>query len=373
MTKTKPEISASIGLDNLKHALKVTSAARSKSALPILACVHMTQTERGLAVEQTDLEIYVRVVMPELAGPAQSIVTPAEKLSAWTKLLEGESVTLTANENRASVRCGRAKATLPLFPADNWPLAEIYDLKANAITFTQGPLARALSFAQIAISEAASRYPLNGVQLHGDGERLSVVSTNGHCLMLYTFLCEDKIDLLIPARVIKALLPLLTDESGGVALAHDEHMILTSIDAGTKTYIGSPRMSGTFPSWRQVMPSDQRVDITLQVAEVLTSLDRAALLADERSGAVDLTFGDGELGIHAASTEHGEADEVIGYKGELENKFKTRVNVDYIRALMHKLSGEVSMSIPESNSALLFKAEPHDGETLQYVVMPMRM
>lgn len=369
------EVKASISLGNLKHALKITAMASGKaSVIPTLQGVRMEQISTGLALEATDLDVFVRVVLPELGGPEKPLITPAEKFHAWAKLLDGQDVTLTANSTRATVKCGRAKAVLPLIPANNWPSNEIYNLKADGTTLTQGALARALSFAQIAVSNEASRYTLNGIQIQSDGSKLSVVATEGHCLMLYTVPCEEKINLLLPGRLVKVLLPLLTDEDGGVDLTFSDTQILASIDAETKLYVGSPRMNGQFPNWQAIMPRDKRMDVKVKVADLSQSLERCALLTDEKSGAIDLTFIGQELTIHAANALHGEADEVVSYEGALKDEFKTRVNADFLRVLVKKLSGELTVCIPDSNTkALYMTAEPHEGETLGYVVMPMRM
>lgn len=370
------EVKASITLGNLKHALKTTAMANSKASLiPTLQGVRMEQIDNGLALEATDLDVFIRVVLPELGGPQQPIVTPAEKFHAWTKLLDGQDVTISANSARATVKCGRAKAVLPLIPAANWPSNDIYSLKADGITLTQGAFARALSFAQIAVGSDDSRFTLNGIQVQGDGSKLCAVATEGHCLVLYTVPCEEKINLLLPGRLVKVLLPLLTDADGGVDLAFSDTQILASIDADTKMYVGSPRMNGKFPNWEMIMPRDPRTDVKVKVSDLATSLERCALLSDEKTGAIDLTFTGGELILHAADAQRGEADETVPVEGTLTDDFKTRLNADFLRALAKKLSGgELTIAIPEKNDkAMLFKAEPHEGETLGYVVMPMRL
>ena len=214
-----PDEKSSISLVNLKHALQVTNQAKSKSAniVPILQCVRMEQLDAGLAMEATDLDVFIRIVMPELAGPQSPLVTPAEKFLQWVKLLDGEAVQINVTGNstsnagtggaRAVVKCGRARATLPIMPAANWPQNNIYGLKAesdgNSITLTQGALARAFGFALIAVGEddAKRQLALSGVQLSSDGKTLHVAASTGYCLMLYSIPCDEKINLLLPCRL----------------------------------------------------------------------------------------------------------------------------------------------------------------------------
>jgi len=50
------------------------------------------------------------------------------------------------------------------------------------------------------------------------------------------------------------------------------------------------------------------------------------------------------------------------------------VNAGYLIQLLKRLEGDVRIALPKTNqSPLLFKATPKDGETLDYIVMPLRL
>ena len=89
-----------------------------------------------------------------------------------------------------------------------------------------------------------------------------------------TLPCTEKITLLLPSRFIKALLPLLNDEDGGVDLCFSDRMILSSIDADMRVYVASTKLTGQFPNWEAVMPSGKRTEITVNAKEMLASLER---------------------------------------------------------------------------------------------------
>jgi DNA polymerase-3 subunit beta len=369
-----PPMKAAIKLSNLKAALKIVGMAIDRTAtIPILQCVRMEQIEAGMALEATNLEVYVRAVVKELGGPEKPVLVPAEKFTAWTKLLAGDDVKISSTDRRATMQCGRARAVLPVMSATSWPSNEVYGMKGEGITLTQGDFARALRFALIAISDEESRYMLSGALLQGNGEKLQLVATDGHRLMVYTLPCTEKITLLLPGRFIKALLPLLNDEDGGVDLTFNEKMILASIDADMRVYVASTKLKGQFPNWETVMPSGARTEITVDAKAMLASLERCGLLSDERSGCVRLTF-DEQITVEASSTESGEATETVDCKGHPKEKLYIGVNGEYLTDLLKRLDGDITISLPDTNqSPLLIKAAPHDGETLGYVVMPMRV
>jgi len=373
--KEAPPVKASISLANLKHALKVVGSAIQRTAtIPILQCIRMEQLPTGLALEGTDLDISIRATAAETSGLEKALVMPAEKLIAWTKLLTGEDVKISATTHRATLQCGRPKAVLPIVDASTFPQLSFVS-KNEGITLKQGNLARALRFAQMSVSTDSSRYTLNGILIQGDGEHLRMVATDGHRMTVYNLPCEEKIaDLLAPSRFVKALLPMLSDEEGGIDLAVDDEKIVATIAAGVAINVASRKMTGQFPKWENVFPKN-KISVRVDAGELLSSLGRCIVLSDEKSCAIDLIFEPGgQLTIKGASADNGEAEESIQTGGAPESEFHTRVNGAYLHALLKILEGDITICLPETpGAALLFKATPHEGETLDYVLMPMRV
>ena len=97
------------------------------------------------------------------------------------------------------------------------------------------------------------------------------------------------------------LLPLLTDQDGGVDLVYSSNQILASIDADRKTYVGSPRPTGRFPNYQAIIPTDNRTDVCVKVHDLSVSLSGVRCSVTRKSNAIDLTFIGGELTIHAAT------------------------------------------------------------------------
>lgn len=366
---------AAISLANLKHALKVVGAAIQRTAtIPVLQCVRMEQLPTGFALEATDLDVSIRATVAESNGFEKPTVMPAEKLIAWAKLLTGDEVKLSTTDRRATVQCGRSRAVLPIVDAKTFPTLDFVS-GADAITLKQADLARALRFAQIAVSQEESRYTLNGILLQANGTTLRLVATDGHRMMVYSRPCEEKIgDTLLPSRFVKVLLPLLESADGGVDLSLDANKILASIAAAMPVHVASRKMTGTFPNWQAVIPKGQDTTITVDAAALLSSLERCYLLANE-NGAVRITFGE-SIEIVGASSQDGEATETVDCAGGPAEPQLIGMNAAYLIEVLKRLSGEIQIALPtavSATSALLLKATPHDGETLDYVVMPMRV
>jgi DNA polymerase-3 subunit beta len=379
-TLDKPKEKASapsksvITLGHLKNALKVVGAAiQSRTTIPILQCVRIEQLTTGLAIEATNLDLYIRALVPESGGPKSPLLIPADKFSGWTKLLEGDDVKISATDSRSTMQCGRARAVLPLMAPESWPDNSIYGLEGESIALKQNDLARALRFAMIAVSNDASRFTLNGILLEGDGETLKLIATDGHCMMVYSLPCTEKIDLLLPSMLVRALLPLLDDEEAGISIDRSDKQILASVTGETPFFVAAPKMAGLFPQWKSVFPKDDRVEITVNARDLLSSLERCALLSDERSGLVVLNFSE-KMVLSSASSQNGESEETLDYKGNFKGKLRIGISAEYLIDLAKKLDGDIRICLPSENSQpILFKADPHDGESLSYIIMPMRI
>src|SRR5581483_6931679 len=309
---------AAVTLTNLKHALRVVAPAIASASdvLPILKTVRIGQQEAGLAVEATNLDIAIRALIPESNGPSSAIVVPAERFLSWVKLLNGEEVTISATSSRATVRCGEPKGVFPLMPSANWPsVAEIFKAPKNGLSLLQGALARALRFAQVAVSDDETRFALTAAYISGDGEKLKVVATTGYCMAIYTIPCPEKVKaFLLPGKVMKSVLPLLAESDAGVDINFDDKSVLVSIAGDMPVFVAGKLPQGSFPNYESVWPHDQRAAITVDSGAMLGCLERCALLADEKSESVMLTFGiEGKIAIDAADAEAGEASEKLPY------------------------------------------------------------
>jgi DNA polymerase-3 subunit beta len=366
---------ATIPLAELNHTLKVVERAIARNTtIPILSCVRMEQLPAGLALEATDLDLAIRAVMKdETGGPQAPLVMPAEHFIKWSKLLSGKEVKISATDKRATLTSGRARAMLPIFGANQWPNTNIDSSAGERLEFGQEALKRALSFAAISMSTEDSRYTLNGILLQGDGTNLHVVSTDGHCMTVYTLPASAKIKLLLPRKLIKGLLPLLDDKDSTLSLVDSEKRILTIINnEKTSTFLSSSKIAGVFPSWEKVIPSDKRASITVDVRELLESLERCLLLSDADSGCVRLTFSD-QIILDASSAENGEARETVDCEGRPDEAITVGICGDFLLSLLKMLDGKIRIALPADNmSSLLFEPVWEGSEQLKYVVMPMR-
>ena len=133
--------------------------------------------------------------------------------------------------------------------------------------------------------------------------------------------------------------------------------------------VASKLVEGTFPNYRQVIPSqcEQRIAVTREL--LLSALHRVSLVMSDKTAAMKLTFGRNKLVVMVNAPDVGEARETvtIKYAGkEVTIAFNPDFMMDPLRNLT---SDEIYLEITDEMSPGVIKTDT----PFLYVLMPMRV
>ena len=130
-------------------------------------------------------------------------------------------------------------------------------------------------------------------------------------------------------------------------------------------------VDGKFPDYNRVIPTGHAKRVLLGRGDLLASLQRAAILSNEKFRGVRLVLGQGQLKIICTNSEQEEAEEEleIDYKGDpLDIGF----NINYLLDVLQNMAMEkVELAFGDANSSALVTVP--DRDDYKYVVMPMRI
>jgi DNA polymerase-3 subunit beta len=272
------------------------------------------------------------------------------------------------DRNAASIRCGSSFYKIMGLPEEEFPRFPEFGA-GKALKIEQSVLRDMLKKTAYAVSNDETRYVLNGVFMGLKADKLTVVATDGRRLALIEHDIEipkgSEAELILPTKAVNELERLLADK-GDAKLSIGENQILFEMDGTT---LASKLIEGTYPNFRQVIPSETKERITLERELLLSALHRASILASEKSQSVKLNFAKNTLTITATTPEVGEAKETlsINYKGkDLTIAFNPQYMMDPLRSLdadevFVELTDELSPGVIKVNAPFL------------YVLMPMRL
>jgi DNA polymerase-3 subunit beta len=358
----------------LRPLQSVSGIIERRHTLPILSNVLLERTANRVSMVATDIEIEITAsTSVDSQGESKAITVGARKLLDILRALpEGSEVTLALQDRRLQVKSGKSRFNLQTLPAEDFPRLAAGEGSTSKFSMPQKLLRSLLGLVQYAMAQQDIRYYLNGLLMVLDGGSLKLVATDGHRL---AFASRDlgvkdlpKQDVILPRKTIIELSKLLGETDDPVAIELSSNQARFSFG---DVLLVSKLVDGKFPDYGRVIPQDQPKHLKLKRLELLSCLQRAAILTSDKFRGVRWVLSNGGLKIICTNTEQEEAQEEldVDYKGE---SLDIGFNVGYLLDVLNNLEvDEIECGLGDANSSALFTV-PSKGD-FKYVVMPMRI
>jgi DNA polymerase III subunit beta len=373
----------------------VSGAVAGRTPRVQLTCVKVTATKQGgvgeLTLSATDAEVALRLSLSkvDVQKPGEVLI-PADKLRQIVSAEENEpTLTLEAEGEAVHIRGADAHFKVFGYPAAEFPaIPEFASVvgpgqgKAKAVmTHPAGSLSELVTRTLFATARENSRYAINGVLVKRDGKRLEFVATDGRRLALaranLTGGEKDAkpVSCIVPTKALNMLLKLIQEHDEPVQVAITDNQVLFSFGTSAspgRAVLVSNLVEGAFPPYEDVIPRDHDKKVTFDRDAVSYAVRRAALLTNEESRGVRMSFKGKEktLELTSRAPEMGEANvkvDLSAYDGDdLEIGFNPTFIVDALKVLNEP---QVIMELKSTNKPGLIKS----GNDFLYVVMPVNL
>jgi len=353
----------------LQGLQRVQNIAGGRSTLPILSNVLIAAEKTGLRLSTTDLDVSVRCRVPAEVAKTGTTTLPAKRLFGIVReLQEGDIEVEVDDKDVASVTSGASFFKINGLSEDEFPPLPEAEGK-YCYRLDRGAFREMLRKTAYAASRDESRVVLNGVLLSFRGGKLTVVATDGRRLALTEAEVEvakdAEADLILPTKAVEELLHILGD-AGQLSIYPKDKLVVFQFD---EIVLISKLIDGTYPNYRQVIPSQCEERVTVERESLLTALRRVSLVTTDKSNATRLTFAKNRLTIAVTTPEVGEARESVPIKyggKEIAVAFNPEYMMDPLRSLT---SDEVFLELTDELSPGVIKCEI----PFVYVLMPMRL
>ena len=358
----------------LKPLQAVTGIVERRHTLPILSNVLIAKKQEKITLTATDLEIQISTSFSIGKDEAEqtSLTVSARKLQDILRALpETSDTVLDAQNNRLQVRSGKSRFNLQTLPAADFPTFADPGTPEVRVAIAQRELKRLLLLVQYSMAQQDIRYYLNGVLLVLEDEQLKMVATDGHRLSYAAgpkYQGAEKREVIVPRKAVLELSKQLLDTDDQVEIqiyANQVRFCFSDVELITKV------IDGKFPDYTKVIPTNYKKHIILERMTLLLSLQRAAVLSNEKFRGVRWMLTGNSLRISCTNSEQEEAQEEIEveYSGEpLDIGF----NINYLLDVLNNVQAEkVDCAFGDANSSMLITMP--DNSEFRYVVMPMRI
>ncbi len=358
----------------IKPLQLVTGVVERRQTLPVLSNVLLSLDNNQLSFTGTDLEVELMGTVEVDSGKSDGDITvPARKLMDICKSLpDSASLKFELDDDKLKIQSGRSRFSLSTLPATDFPGVEE---SSGTLEFSASKtlLKAMLHNTSFAMAQQDVRYYLNGMLIEVSPDYLRVVATDGHRLAMQTEGMKSNVSettgVIIPRKGVLELSRLLSDgDDEAINVVIGANHIRATMANFTFT---SKLVDGKFPDYNRVLPKGGDKNVIAGREQLRDSLNRTAILSNEKFRGIRLILSNDELKIIANNPEQEEAEETVPveYKGD---SVEIGFNVVYLVDVLSVLDTDnVQIIVSDPNSSALIQSS--DDSSATYVVMPMRL
>ena len=335
-----------------------------------------------------DLEKGLRTTIEAKVIEEGTYVINAQKFNQTMRVMNGDEVTLTVDRNLSAVmECGKSTHKMSALRGDDFP--ELPRLESSlGFTVSSATFKEMLGKITYAMGVNDQRAVLNGCFVSVSEGQLMMVSCDSFkmakCITKNINIENNNADgsdirfkFIIPVKTVGELVRLLSSGEEDTVRIHmmRKHMVF---------YIGdlilfSRLVEGEYIDFDRIIIRQHKIHVELDRDVLLSALDRAALITEERVAGsvrshVKLQLEEGLLKVLASSAAGSTYDEIEVEQdgGDLLIAFNNRYLIDSVRACESERI-RISLSTPRASANI----EPAGGEEQDredlFMLLPIQM
>lgn len=263
---------------NLREALSQVSKIVSKgSHNPILTHV-LLEVENGFVDFTGKNESMQKTVKIECNTDSEYFAVAIEftKLYNLCKSLQDEKiVTISIEDEKAKLSCGKSKITLSTLPATDFPSFEIGEMKDIEVSVEE--ILTGIDYVASSAGKDHPRRCVNSVVLASDGVTFDVVATSGAKLSVYSIKhTMPPMSIIIPIKSVGAVKDgLLSCSSVGYC---DNSIVIK----GDNSVLYVSVLDEKFVQYKAAIPTGEvKHKLTFSKESIVDSLGRISIIADD--------------------------------------------------------------------------------------------
>lgn len=367
--------------DSLLMACQLVSVAvPSHTTIPALKNFKATTQDDALLLVAYDptqgvgIRYELRGITVARAG---SCILPKDPLIQILRESTDPDISLDAGKEAITAKAG-GRFEMRSLDVDEFPDIPAFDDGGRYHEVSAGTLRTMIKRTEFAADkkDTTAKFALQGVLWEADGKIVRLVATDTKRLAV----CEGPATVFGPADTVKAahLVPLKAINILERNLMDDKELVrvgLRTNDALFQTeraMIYTSLVQGKFPPYRDIIAKtrkEAKQQVPLPTESFFARVRQAAIMTDDESQRVDMTFEPGKVTMQARGANTGSSEvtmELPDYDGPAtEIAFDPQYLIEFLRAV----DGEPTVTLEMSNGtrAALFTC----GEQYSYLVMPL--
>lgn len=364
--------------DEVTEALtSIQQVVPPKTTLPILSNLLIKAEEGRLFITATDLDISIRTSFEADVLEDGVTTVPARKFAEIVREFPQEVFQLDESEDRITLTCGKGQYKLTGMDWEEFP--KIHDTVEGVNVSIDGAIVRRIVGSTVfAVSSDETRPALGGVLWKLSGKDTNLVSTDGHRLALIELTGvvngnEDlSVEVIVPSKALNQINRLIGEGKQLEEMTFGDKYLQANLQG---TVVITRLIEGPYPNYELVMPKDNDKLVVVERDVLEAAVRRVAILSNTQTHQVRFDLEENSAILSAVSPDLGaEAREQVevSYDGP---PLAVAYNAYYfMEVLRHLPQGNIELSLKTPVSACLVRpVDQADGETLTFLLMPLRL
>ena len=336
---------------------------------PIYRNVKLSAMDGDVYLTATDLEVGLTIKVSEVVVEKEgAVLLSPSRISHILADTPGEEVTLT--DTNGSVNLKTADSEMLMLgedPADFVDLPGLPD--EGVVEIDAEELRYMIRHTAFAAAPDKGRYALNGVLFAlGKDNAIELVAADGSRLAVVKKKVNNpggiESSFIVLTRGVEQLGRLADFGEEPVCFVATENQFIAQNEVGR---VVCQLVEGQFPNYKEVVPSDSKIKLSLPVRELLSAVRRARYLTTDETRVVDFCFSKNELAIRAESPDVGRAEVNVPIEYDGEDAMIS-FNPEYIEEMLTIVERDsVKMRFADRRSPCVLKS----GLDFTYVVSPV--
>ena len=356
----------------LVKAINIVSRAVSvRTTIPILKGILMNVKDGRLTLSASDLDLSIETSIDVQAVEEGSAVVSAKLFGDIIRKLPNSLVSVESSDNKININCIGSDFSIVSFPAEEFPVIGAVNSK-DFIDVKKEDISDLIKKTVFSASIDEKKGILTGCLLNFEEDFIEMVALDGFRMAVARKNIKTGVAkrIVVPARILSEINKILADDEGSDSISlviEDKKIEILTED----TRVVARLLEGDFIKYKEIIPSSHRIKVIVGREDILSSIERASLLAKEgKNNLVKLSISSGSVDISSRS-EEGKVNEHVGAEvtGEdLVIGFNSKYLLDVLKAVG---DDEIKFELVNSVSSCLVK--PVDGNEYTYLILPVRI
>ncbi len=356
------------GLSLSEAVTKTSKACAIRTTAPIMECVKLSAKSDEVILLATDGEFSIRKVIKAEVFEEGEVCVAGKLLADFLGKLSDEEITVKTEERGMEICYRDASSVLQTLPASEFPEIAL-ETGENYFVMKQGALKKVIAETVFCCAQDDSRPILKGC-LFEFKDKLEATALDGYRLALSSqelIAGNEERSIICPARTLTELARMLTADDEDITVYTQGGNLLVTADGTT---IVSRLYQGEFVRKENVVPASFLTEVTLPRLDLISSVERAAILIrGDKNNLVTLEVGGESVKIRSAS-DAGNVFESVG-ANILGKDITISMNAKYLLDALRAL-GEEECVLSFNSAISPFILQNKEKKDSLYLILPVR-